>query len=90
MEHSLFEAIAQAVAELNREAERVAHGKRCLESIPTGDLGLILQNARTGAEQLKRIRFSDVPEVHGNQYLADPRFIEAVKTVMHHREGKVA
>jgi hypothetical protein len=57
---SLFEAIVCAVDELQKEAYRITHADMdCVETIKTGELQKILDNARKSTRLLKEIRFRD-------------------------------
>lgn len=53
---SMFEAIQERVDELKAEADRVASLTVCTETIVTGELQKVLDDARHSTKLLKRVR----------------------------------
>jgi hypothetical protein len=62
-EVGMFGAIGNAAADLNREARRVAEGKRCTHTITCGELEKVLSNIKHATKLLERVKFSDCEDV---------------------------
>ncbi len=81
MEYSMFGAIREAVAELNREAERIDAGGRIAATITCGELQKLLDNARHSVKLLRQIRVVEETPIQ-NRYLTDPEFLYAVSSMV--------